>query len=132
MNTNKNVKNIKNNKNVKKEVVKVQSDSCVDEIVNFYNSNIGIITQYSFQVLKEYESEMGAGLVMFAMQKAVESDVRNIRYIKVILNSWSKKGIRTLVEAKEEEGGRKRNGESRREYLPNGGLKDKSDLFVGK
>lgn len=30
------------------------------------------------------------------------------------------------------EGGKKEDGEHKREYLPNGGLKDKSDLFVGK
>lgn len=84
-----------------REVVE-QSDSCVDEIVDFYNNNIGTITQYSFQILKDYEKEMGTELVIFAMQKAVESNARNIRYIKAVLNSWSNKGIKSLVEAKEE------------------------------
>ena len=36
------------------------------------------------------------------MKISVEADKRNIKYIKAILNNWSKKGIKTLIEAKEE------------------------------
>lgn len=91
--------NVNENVNV---VVDEQSDSCVDEVVDFYNNNIGSISSYAFQVLKDYEQDMGAELVVYAMQKAVEANARNIRYIKAILNSWSKKGIKSLYEAKEE------------------------------
>ena len=79
-----------------------QSDSCVDEIVSFYNNNIGTLTQYSYQILADYQREMGKDLVIFAMQKAVEGNARNMRYIKAILNSWSNKGIKSLLAAKEE------------------------------
>ena len=36
------------------------------------------------------------------MEKAVEKKIRNLGYIKAILNSWKNKGITTLAEAKEE------------------------------
>lgn len=84
-----------------------QSDSCVDEIVKFYNDNIGTITPFVYETLQDYEKELGKDLVIYAMQKAVEANVRNGRYIRAILNSWSNKGIKTLVEAQEE--GKNRN-----------------------
>ena len=79
-----------------------QSDSCVDEIVQFYNDNIGTITPFVFETLQSYEKELGKDLVIYAMQKAVDANARNGRYIKAILNSWSQKGIKTLVEAQTE------------------------------
>ena len=84
-----------------------QSDSCVDEIVKFYNDNIGTITPFVYETLQDYEKELGKDLVIYAMQKAVEANARNGRYIRAILNSWSNKGIKTLVEAQEE--GKSRN-----------------------
>lgn len=110
--TNNNVKNIKNDKNVTTTV----SDSCVDglqkaddgcvdglqEIIDFYNNNIGLITPYSIELISDYAKEMQADLIILAMKKAVEADKRTIQYIKGILNNWSKKGIKTVLEAKKE------------------------------
>lgn len=45
---------------------------------------------------------MDLDVIIYAMQLSVESNSRNINYIKAILNNWSKKGIKTLIEAKEE------------------------------
>lgn len=90
-----------------------QSESCVDEIVNFYNNNIGTITPYAFSILQDYEKELGRELVLYAMKKSVESNVRTVSYIKAILNSWSDKGIKTLIEAQEE--GKKYNGNMMKE-----------------
>ncbi len=45
---------------------------------------------------------MSADLIIYAMEISVEANVRTIQYIKGILNNWSKKGIKTLAEAKEE------------------------------
>ena len=53
---------------------------------------------------------MPADLIILAMKKAVEADKRTIQYIKGILNNWSKKGIKTMLEAeKEDEQFRNRN-----------------------
>ena len=81
------------------------SDSCVDglqEIIDFYNQNIGLITPHGIEVLADYAKEIPVDLIIYAMEISVEANVRTIQYIKGILNNWSKKGIKTLVEAKEE------------------------------
>lgn len=99
-NDNENV-NVNENDNDNENV----SDSCVDglqEIIDFYNQNIGLITPYGIEVLEDYAKEMTADLIIYAMEISVEANVRTIQYIKGILNNWSKKGIKTLVEAKEE------------------------------
>lgn len=84
----------------------VVGDSCVDglqEIIKFYNENIGLITPYGLETLEDYAKEMPADLIILAMKKAVEADKRTIQYIKGILNNWSKKGIKTMLEAEKED-----------------------------
>ena len=46
---------------------------------------------------------MPGELIILAMKKAVEANIRTIKYIKGILNNWSKKGIKTVVEAEKED-----------------------------
>lgn len=82
------------------------SDSCVDglqEIIEFYNNNIGMITPFGLEILSDYANEIGKELVILAMKKSVEANKRTIQYIKGILNNWSKKGIKTLLEAEKED-----------------------------
>ena len=81
-------------------------DSCVDglqKIFEFYENNIGLITPYGTEILQDYYQEMPEDLIIFAMKKAVEANVRTIKYIKGILNNWSKKGIKTVIEAQKED-----------------------------
>ncbi len=98
VNVNENVNvNVNDNDNV--------SDSCGDglqKIIDFYNENIGLITPYGMELLSDYAKEMQTDLIIYAMQISVEANKRTIRYIKAILNNWQKAGIKTLVEAKEE------------------------------
>lgn len=114
VNTNKNVKNIKNDKNVTTTTSdscddglqnKQVDDSCVDglqEIINFYNNNIGLLPPYGLEVFQDYLKEMDYQVIIFAMKKAVEANVRTIQYIKGTLNNWSKVRVKTLIEAQEE------------------------------
>lgn len=102
VNTNKNVKNIKNDKNV----ITTVGDSCVDGlqcIIDFYQNNIGLITPYALEVFTDYAKEMDKELIVLAMKKAVEANKRTIQYIKGILNNWSKKGIKTVLDAEQED-----------------------------
>lgn len=46
---------------------------------------------------------MTSDLIILAMQKAVEANKRTIQYIKGILNNWSKKGIKTVIDAEKED-----------------------------
>lgn len=90
--------NVNNNNNI--------DDSCVDglqEIIDFYNNNIGMITPYAVDIFTDYTKEMTKDLIIYAMKKSVEANVRTIQYIKGILNNWSKSGIKTLVEAEKED-----------------------------
>ena len=102
VNVNENV-NDNVNANANENVV---GDSRVDglqKIIDFYNENIGLITPYGLETLEDYAKEMPADLIILAMKKAVEADIRTIQYIKGILNNWSKKGIKTVLEAEKED-----------------------------
>lgn len=108
--TQKNQNKIKENKekeNKEKEITTtVVDDSCGDDlqkIVDFYENNIGAITPFGFEVLSSYAEEMSVDLVILAMKKSVESNKRSIQYIKGILNNWNKKGIKTVLEAEQED-----------------------------
>lgn len=82
------------------------SDSCVDglqEVINFYENNIGLMSPYILDVLSDYKNEMTTELIIYALKKAVEADKRTIQYVKGILNNWSKKGITTVLDAKKED-----------------------------
>lgn len=83
----------------------VVGDSCVDglqEIIKFYNENIGLITPYGLEVLSDYAKEMPYDVIIYAMKKAVEANVRTIQYIKGTLNNWRNAGVKTLIQAQEE------------------------------
>lgn len=104
--------NVNNNDNV--------SDSCVDglqKIIDFYNENIGLITPYGVEVLEDYSKDMPTDLIIYAMQISVEANKRTIKYIKAILNNWQKAGIRTLVQAKDENHKKKNESKEIEEWL---------------
>ena len=80
-------------------------DSCVDglqEVIGFYENNIGLITPYIAEILQDFLNEMDSDVLIYAMKRAVEADKRTIQYIKGILSNWSKKGITTVLEAQKE------------------------------
>lgn len=91
---------------VSKEQESAVSESCVDgltDIINFYNDNIGLITPYAVTILESYLEDMPADLIILAMKKSVEANKRTIQYIKGILNNWNKKGIKTVLDAENED-----------------------------
>ena len=93
--------NVKDNVNVNDNA----SDSCVDglqKIIEFYNNNIGQLMPYGLTLLEDYLKEMPSDLIIYAMKIAVEADKKTINYIKAILNNWSNKGIKTVIEAEKE------------------------------
>lgn len=97
--------NVNDNVNVNVNDNDNVSDSCVDglqKVIDFYNENIGLITPHGIQVLEDYAKEMPTDLIIYAMEISVEANIRTIQYIKGILNNWSKKGIKTLIDAKDE------------------------------
>ena len=97
--------NANENRNINKNNSKV-NDSCVNDlqvIIDFYNENIGLITPYGLEILSSYVEEMDQELIILAMKKSVEANKRTIQYIKAILNNWSKQGIKTVLDAEQED-----------------------------
>lgn len=102
--------NVNDNENVNVEGVESdscadgfqQSDSCVDEVVKFYEENIGMITPHEFEVLDSYRKDFSDDLIIYALKQQVEAKATGIKYAKAILNSWKKKNIKTLLEAQNE------------------------------
>jgi DnaD/phage-associated family protein len=118
-NVNENV-NVNDNVNVNVNDNDKVSDSCVDglqKIIDFYNENIGLITPYGVEVLEDYSKDMPTDLIIYAMQISVEANKRTIKYIKAILNNWQKAGIRTLVQAKDENHKKKNENKEIEEWL---------------
>lgn len=104
--------NVNVNDNVNDNVKAI--DSCVDglqDIINFYENNIGLLSPYGLETLQDYVKDMPTDLIILAMKKAVEADKRTIQYIKGILNNWHKKGIKTVLDAQKEEELFKKNNE---------------------
>ena len=80
----------------------IDKNSC-NSIMEFYNNNIGSITPYQLEILESYLKDMEEEVIILAMKKSVEANKRNIQYIKAILNNWIKKGIKTVLDAENEE-----------------------------
>ena len=109
-NNNENV-NVNENENENENVV-VKSDgcadgsqqfvSCFDGIAKFYEENIGMITPYVFEILNSYRTDFSDDVIIYALKLQVEAKASNINYAKAILNSWKKKNIKTLLDAKRE------------------------------
>ena len=112
VNDNENVNdNVNNNNNV--------SDSCVDglqEVINFYNDNIGQLTPFGLTILEDYVKEMNKDIVIYAMKISVEANKRTIQYIKAILNNWQSAGIKTLIDA-QRESNKNKNKSAEEEFL---------------
>ena len=115
-NVNDNV-NVNNNDNDNDNDNDNGNDSCVDgfqQVIDFYNNNIGLITPYGLEVLSDYAKDMPKDLIILAMKKAVEADKRTIQYIKGILNNWFKKGIKSVLEAEKEDANYKKSGNNQK------------------
>ena len=115
-NVNDNV-NVNVNDNVNVNANDNVSESRVDglqQIIDFYSENIGLITPYVMQILEDYAKEMPIDLIIYAMQISVEANKRTIQYIKAILNNWQKAGIKNLVDAKREN---KKSSSAEEEFL---------------
>lgn len=102
--------NENNNENVNVNVVESDSradgshqpDSCVDEVVKFYEQNFGTISPFIFETLNSYRCYYTDDIIIYAMQLAVEAGAKTINYIKAILNNWQKANVKSLLDAQNE------------------------------
>lgn len=89
--TNKNDKNEKEGEEEKKKAV-----------VDFFQNNLGELTPFGLEQLESYYDDFDPEVIIYAMQIAVEQNVRTVSYVKGILNNWCKKGLFNLVDIKNE------------------------------
>jgi len=74
----------------------------VAEITKCYEENIGLMTPATAELLFDYLKDMDKDLIIQAIKIASINNKRTGRYIQGILNDWSKKGFKTLIDIEQE------------------------------
>ena len=92
-------KELKNNRNIDIYNYIYYSED-FKEVVNAYENNIGVISPAVADILKVFVTDFGKELIVFAIEEAVKSNVRNIRYIEGILRTWKEKGVSSVEGAR--------------------------------
>lgn len=97
------MKNICNSyeEHMETETVTVNKNITEDNI-NFYNNNINLMTPYELTILEGYVKEYGNEMLLYAMQLSVKRNKRYVSYIEGIFKNWKKAGIKTIIQAKQE------------------------------
>ena len=80
----------------------LQSDSCVDEIVKFYEQNYGTISPFIYETLNDYRADFSDDIIIYALQLGVEVNAKNIKYVKAILKNWRNANVKSLLDAQNE------------------------------
>lgn len=84
----------------KEKEIKKETD--VAEITKCYEENIGLMTPATAELLFDYLKDMDKDLIIQAIKIASINNIRTARYIQGILNDWSKKGFKTLLDVEQE------------------------------
>lgn len=84
----------------KEKEIKKETD--VAEITKCYEENIGLMTPATAELLFDYLKDMDKDLIIQAIKIASINNIRTARYIQGILNDWSKKGFKTLLDIEQE------------------------------
>lgn len=92
-----------------------ETDSEIAEITKCYEENIGLITSATAEVLFDYLKDMNKDLIIKAIKIASISNKRSCKYIQGILNDWNRKGIKTLLDAENEQNNFKNKTETKKE-----------------
>lgn len=80
-----------------------EDDVDVVDVIKAYENNIAPATQLSFETLTSYCDDLSPALVKEAIIKSNSANKRNLNYIKGILNDWSNKGFKKLIDVRNEE-----------------------------
>ncbi|PFK34421.1 DnaD domain-containing protein [Bacillus cereus] len=66
--------------------------------ISFYEQNFGFITPFIADGIYAWIDELNAGLVIKAMEIALEKNTRNMSYVNTILRDWHLKGFKTVTD----------------------------------
>lgn len=91
------IRRIRNKRSMKKNIEKNKN------AFELYEELIAPLTSSSAEILNDYIDNLSEELVQLAIKKADENNKRSLSYLKGILNSWIKKGIKTIEQVKQEE-----------------------------
>jgi len=84
---------------------KTKNQNEFSEIIKCYEENIGLVTPAVVELLNDYLKDMNKDLIVRAIKIATINNKRTGRYIQGILNDWSRKGFKTLLDVENEESG---------------------------
>lgn len=100
------MKNVNENDNDEEEIKKEEKQdaappSSPTSLIESFESEFGrTLSQIEVQMICEWQKEFSNDIVMLALAEGVKNNVRNFRYIEVILNTWKGANVRTVEEAK--------------------------------
>ena len=93
--------------NVKENITSINNNNKKEDlkkIINFYENNIALITEYVAEDMEKYlEEGLYADLIIAAMQEAVSRNKRSWKYVTSILNNCINKKIKTEKQFKIEQ-----------------------------
>lgn len=94
--------NVKENNTVINNTVEYinNNKSNMNLIIDFYNNNIGQLTQRGLEYLEAYTDDFSEEVIIYAMELAVKNNVRTISYITAILDNWHKSDLHNLADIK--------------------------------
>ena len=71
----------------------------ISDVLNFYEDNFGMISDYIRQSILKWCNDLNPELVKRALEISVEDNVLKFRYANAILLDWANKGVDTLEKA---------------------------------
>lgn len=93
----------------------IEKEIDIAEITKCYEENIGLMTPATAELLFDYLKDMDKDLIIQAIKIASINNIRTARYIQGILNDWSKKGFKTLLDVEQEQNTFKNKKEEKQE-----------------
>ncbi|WP_087974845.1 DnaD domain protein [Oceanobacillus rekensis] len=88
---------------VKLNNTKQKDTTNTTDAIQFFQENFGLVSPYVAEDMIHWIDDLGEALVLYAMKRALERGSSNWGYVKAILDSWVKKGIRNVDDARAEE-----------------------------
>ncbi|WP_035124923.1 DnaD domain-containing protein, partial [Clostridium tetani] len=80
------------------------SSGSTPNYIEFFNSNFHLINSYEINILNSFVKDgLSEEVILLALKKAVENNVRTIKYVKSILQNWLENNIKTVEGVKAEE-----------------------------
>ena len=88
-------KNFQDNNTVNNTINNNNNNSDIQELINFYEGNFGVINQFTVDNVTNDLSDYGKELVLEAMKRSATNG-KQYGYVRGILKNWGSKNVKTL------------------------------------